>query len=123
MYCKAMLFKDAAVASLILSEADQASCKRLGRQVRGYVDPIWAVKRLEYAFTGGVAKYGQNHDLLEFLLATGQRELVEASPFDSLWGIGMDASDPRISDRTLWGSNLQGKTNMRLRQYFQEAMR
>lgn len=118
MYCKARLFRDFDMADLIAHEADPQRCKLLGRKVHGYDEEIWAGKREEYHVTGGIRKFSQNPDLRDMLVATYPRELVEASPTDRLWGIGMSANDARILQRELWGRNLCGKGLMQMRQYF-----
>ncbi len=53
------------------------------------------------------AKFGQNKDLRDYLLGTGDRILVEASPLDRIWGIGLAADDPRAEQVSTWqGQNL-----------------
>lgn len=121
MYCKAREFGDIAMANLILAEADPQRCKMMGRNVLGYNDQVWAAKRSGYHVTGAIHKFGQHGDLLHLLLATDPQELVEASPYDRLWGIGMSATDARIHQRELWGQNLCGKGLMQARQYLKEA--
>jgi len=50
------------------------------------------------------------------LIATGDRVLVEASPRDTIWGIGMGASNPDAKDPTKWrGRNLLGFALMEAR--------
>lgn len=120
MYCKAMLCGDHSTAKQILAEADPVACKRLGRLVRPYLHEVWVAHNEEYAYMGNLAKFGQNEYELAYLMASGERELVEASQSDSLWGIGMSANDPRIAQRELWGGNKHGRVLMRTRQYFKE---
>jgi ribA/ribD-fused uncharacterized protein len=71
---------------------------------------------------GNVAKFGQHEDLRAFLLATDERVLVEASPRDAVWGIGLGASNPdaRIPER--WrGRNLLGFALMEARSRLRAA--
>ena len=118
MYCKAKLFKDEVVAERIFarSDAGPAEHKRLGRAVRGFDDAVWVKKRVGYVFTGCVAKFSQNEALGDYLLRTGETELVEASPYDRIWGVGLAENDPRIADRSKWrGENLLGQVLMAVR--------
>lgn len=49
-------------------------------------------------------------DLKRALLATGGTTLVEASPGDTIWGIGLRASNPKASRRDQWrGTNWLGE--------------
>ncbi len=61
-------------------------------------------------------KFRQNPPLAAALLATGDTILVEASPYDRIWGVGLKWNDPRILDQSLWlGTNLLGKALMKVR--------
>jgi predicted NAD-dependent protein-ADP-ribosyltransferase YbiA (DUF1768 family) len=72
--------------------------------------------RARILYRGNIAKFSQNPDMLRQLLATGDRILVEASPLDRIWGIGLRGDDPRASDRASWqGLNLLGEALMRVR--------
>lgn len=46
--------------------------------------------------------------LKRWLLSTGERELVEASPLDRIWGIGFAEEDAE-GKREVWGENLLGR--------------
>jgi ribA/ribD-fused uncharacterized protein len=106
---KARLFGDAEALTAILAQADPAACKRLGRRVRGFDDASWARARFDLVVAGNLAKFGQSDQLRAILLATGDAILVEASPTDRIWGIGLAASDPRAADPATWrGKNLLG---------------
>lgn len=116
MYCKAMLFGDIETADMILNESDPARCKQLGRQVRGFVEEVWVQKREIYVEIGCFAKFSQNPSKGLFLLSTNHLELVEASKFDTIWGIGLSSDDPRAMDHSKWrGSNLLGHVLERVR--------
>lgn len=121
MFCKAMLFRDLRMAEQIRLCKLPDLVKKMGRQVANFDDAIWTVKAPEFAFQGNVQKFRQHLDLCNILMETGQRELVEASPWDRLWGIGMGLDDPNLMDRTRWGQNRHGKTLMRTRKYFQDG--
>jgi len=116
MWRKALLFNDQAAAKQVLAARTPAQAKALGRQVYGYVDAEWEAARLEIVIEGNLAKFGQDPALRTFLLGTGSRVLVEASPQDRVWGIGLVASDPRASDPSSWlGLNLLGEALMEVR--------
>ena len=109
MATKARLFADADTEARILAARTPADAKRLGRQVAGFNEKTWVRHRSDAVFLGNVAKFHQNQRLGEFLAATGSRVLVEASPYDRIWGIGLRASDPRATDPAAWpGLNLLG---------------
>jgi len=116
MYGKAQLFADAAVAAEILAADHPRQHKALGRKVKGFDDHVWKREREAIVRAGNHAKFTQNPALLELLLATRGTVLVEASPYDKIWGIGLAASDPRAADATKWkGQNLLGKILTALR--------
>lgn len=48
------------------------------------------------------------------LLETGDRLLVEASPYDKIWGVGYSAANAAANEGN-WGENLLGKALMRVR--------
>src|SRR5206468_4265378 len=99
MHRKALLFGDAEIAAEILEADHPRAHKALGRKVRGFDDAKWRREREAIVLAGNRAKFTQNEDLRAHLLATRGTELVEASPHDRIWGIGLAASNPRASDR------------------------
>ncbi|MEV0531808.1 NADAR family protein [Kitasatospora sp. NPDC050463] len=113
---KARMFGDAAIVPRILAARTPAEAKKLGRQVRGFDEPTWAAGRFELVVTGNVAKFGQDEALRGYLLGTHRRVLVEASPVDRLWGIGLAADDERAARPADWrGENLLGFALMEAR--------
>jgi ribA/ribD-fused uncharacterized protein len=114
---KARLFGDEETAAAIVVAGHPKQAKDLGRQVRGFDDAIWTAARFDIVVRGNLAKFGQNDDLRDFLLGTGQRVLVEASPVDRVWGIGLAADNERAEDPARWnGLNLLGFALMHVRQ-------
>ncbi|WP_018685408.1 NADAR family protein [Actinokineospora enzanensis] len=109
MWRKAELFGDTATATRILAAAEPGRAKEHGRQVRDFDRTRWAEHRYEVVVTGNTAKFSQHPRLGEFLAGTGDQVLVEASPADTIWGIGLAADDPRLDQPDRWpGLNLIG---------------
>jgi ribA/ribD-fused uncharacterized protein len=109
MWRKATLFNDHETAEQILNAPHPHQAKTLGRQVRGFDQHTWEQQRFDIVVTGSVAKFSHHNDLRAYLLGTTNRVLVEASPTDRVWGIGLTADDPRATDPTTWrGHNLLG---------------
>ncbi|MCL2148194.1 MAG: NADAR family protein [Methanomassiliicoccaceae archaeon] len=106
---KARLFNDEKALSAIMSARDPRTMKRHGRSVRDFKDSVWEEHRQRIVMEANRAKFGQNPDLLAFLLGTKGRILAEASPSDRIWGIGMAKGDPGADDPLRWrGKNLLG---------------
>jgi ribA/ribD-fused uncharacterized protein len=113
---KASLFGDPKTAARIRQAPHPDAAKALGRQVRGFDEQRWAQHRFDLVVTANLAKFGQHGDLREFLLGTGDRVIVEASPRDRIWGIGLAASDERATSPDQWpGLNLLGFALMEVR--------
>lgn len=116
MYMKAVVFGDMSTADLIMLTDDPQTQKNLGRQVRNYDDAVWSKVRFGIMVDGLYCKFSQNPKLKEALLATVGTRMVEASPFDRIWGIGLTASDPLAQNEETWlGLNLMGKVLDELR--------
>ena len=116
MHRKAMLFEDHAVAARIMNVRDPGEAKALGRTVRGFDETVWARSRFEIVVAASLAKFSQNLALRAFLLSTKQRVLVEASPHDAIWGIGLAESNPASRTPGQWpGLNLLGFALMQAR--------
>lgn len=116
MYAKAVEFKDTATAKKILEAADPKEQKRLGRLVTPYNDERWQQIVRKVVYAAAKAKFTQNPHMLEALLATEDTTLVEASPYDKIWGVGLGERDPRIEDPKQWrGTNWLGQVLTRLR--------
>ncbi|MFE2106836.1 NADAR family protein [Kitasatospora sp. NPDC059463] len=113
---KARMFGDGRTLARILAAASPAEAKKLGRQVRDFDDATWTAGRFELVVRGNVAKFGGHEDLLGYLLSTHRRVLVEASPLDRIWGIGLGADDERARRPAEWrGENLLGFALMEAR--------
>ena len=113
---KAALFGDSATRALVLEAPNPGAAKALGRKVQGFDETVWEQHRFEIVVRGNQAKFAQNAELGEFLKQTGRKVLVEASPVDQIWGIGLAQDDDKVSNPNLWrGLNLLGFALMRVR--------
>lgn len=116
MWLKAMFFGDAETAALILAEPSPAEQKKLGRKVKGFIKEVWDDVCVDLMVPVLVAKFRQDETCLAAMVASEGTELVEASPSDTIWGIGLEENDPRVLDRSQWrGLNLLGNALMRAR--------
>ncbi|WP_435592286.1 NADAR family protein [Nocardia sp. bgisy118] len=121
MWRKALLFGDAETAARVLTVEHPEQAKDLGRLVHGFDEKRWEAERFEIVVAGNLAKFGSNDDLRRFLLGTRDRVLVEASPVDRIWGIGLAADHPDFAEPTRWrGANLLGFALMRVREELRE---
>ncbi|KAG8816202.1 hypothetical protein FRC18_001126 [Serendipita sp. 400] len=114
MYHKAVLFRDYPIADEILETGarDTARVKQLGKQVHGFDEQIWNEKRWEIVKKGNLLKFDQHEELKRKLLETGRdTALVEASPFDRIWGIGKtkERALQSLNSTNEWGLNLLGR--------------
>lgn len=116
MAAKARLFEDAEAERRILAAGHPSQAKNAGRLVRGFDEAVWERERFRIVVEGGVHKFGAHPELREFLLNTGDRVLVEASPVDRVWGIGLTAADEAAQHPQRWrGPNLLGFALMETR--------
>ncbi|MFI6814871.1 NADAR family protein [Nonomuraea sp. NPDC050328] len=114
---KAWLFGDHEAASEILAARHPGEAKAVGRTVRGFDEQTWNAHRFDIVVRGSLAKFGQHPDLRRFLLSSGNRVLVEASPVDRIWGIGLTADDEGAASPERWrGLNLLGFALMTVRE-------
>ncbi|MEV8319993.1 NADAR family protein [Streptomyces sp. NPDC059900] len=117
MASKARLFSDAEAEATILACRTPAEAKKAGRLVRGFDEATWERERFGIVVEGSVHKFASTEALRSFLVGTGSRVLVEASPVDRIWGIGLAADDDRAGDPEKWrGPNLLGFALMEARE-------
>jgi ribA/ribD-fused uncharacterized protein len=117
MYAKALVFGDRDAADRILAADHPREQQAIGRTVRGFDESVWVLLRKGVVFAGNYERFRQNADQRELLFATRGTTLVEASPHDRVWGIGLAADDPRAQDRSQWlGRNLLGEALTRVRE-------
>ena len=136
MYQKAVLFNDETVAKQILATSDPKKQKALGKKVSNFSGETWDKHKFDIVVQANTLKFGgkglaveddrfvygsvdkaarEDITMREILLSTGDRELVEASPLDKIWGIGFDPQKAVYSARNKWGQNLLGKALMEVR--------
>ncbi len=118
MASKARLFDDEETFNEIMNAKSPNEYKKLGRKVKGFDANLWDEKKMDTVVAGNKAKFVQNPDLKEFLLSTVDAILVEASPYDKIWGIGMDKETALKCNIDNWnGENLLGFALMEVRDW------
>lgn len=152
MYCKAIYFGDEDAVRKIAGASTATECKAVGRSVRGFSDKAWEkhdlkVRVMEEAlwwkFGGGQLESRLKNsdgsctekglgtkderlkaleDLGRQLLATGERQLVEAAGQDRYWGIGYRLKDGPLLWQDKWGRNQLGKSLMVVRGRLRELV-
>lgn len=99
-----------------MQSRDAKQMKALGRQVRGFDERLWDEVGYSIVLSGNYYKFTQNPAMMRFLLATGDKILVEASPLDKIWGIGLGRQSENTSRPSAWrGQNLLGFALMEVR--------
>jgi ribA/ribD-fused uncharacterized protein len=113
---KARLFNDAITLAKILAAGSAPQAKQLGREVQGFEPALWEKEKFNLVLQGNLHKFSSHPALKEFLLKTGNLVIAEASPMDTIWGIGLAADDPDAANPLKWkGENLLGYALMEVR--------
>ena len=113
---KALLFGDKTIYDEIMKAHDPKTFKSLGKEVRHFNPTFWDENKCRIVFEGNLAKFSQNPKLKEFILSTKDAVLVEASPLDKIWGIGLNRENKDSQNPNLWkGENNLGFTLMEVR--------
>jgi ribA/ribD-fused uncharacterized protein len=121
MWEKAKFFDDYEIAEQLLSESNPKYAKALGRKVKNFDDTMWAVASFPAMIVVNFAKWNSSPHLKELLISTHPKKLVEASPFDKIWGVGLAQDNDLILDEKNWkGMNLLGKVLMNVRREIME---
>ena len=116
MLHKALLFNDTQTATMIMKTSNVREQKRLGRMVSNFNDEVWNAHRVGIVYEGNKHKFIENEKLLSSLSETKGKTLVEASPDDQIWGIGLFQDDSRAYHRESWlGTNFLGDVLTALR--------
>jgi hypothetical protein len=117
MWEKAIFFGDMDIAEKIMKTPAPNQCKKLGRIIKNFNADVWLREGYEIMIAVNMAKFGQNSRLKATLLSTENKIIVEASPYDTIWGIGLYHEDDRVLDEKNWkGMNLLGKALMEVRE-------
>lgn len=114
---KAELFGDYNTFRYIMESRSQREIKALGRKVMGFNESIWVKNRERIVFEGNYAKFTQNPKLKDYIIKQKNKIIVEASPYDKIWGVGLDSADfYYIANPHNWrGQNLLGFVLMDVR--------
>lgn len=113
---KAILFSDQISHDRIMLTSDPMVQKAIGREVKGFDKILWESKCRDIVYEGNFHKFSQNPILMGLMLGE-TRELVEASPTDRIWGVGLKENNPKILDKRNWlGTNWLGEALMRVRE-------
>lgn len=116
MHTKALFFGDFDTAQQVMKTCDPREQKRLGRTVTNFDAGLWQSQARELILPGIIAKFEQNFGYLQTLFDPRFDLIVEASPYDKIWGVGLGADDSRILDQSKWeGLNLLGELLMSAR--------
>lgn len=116
MAYKAEFFQDKETREKIMRSDSPREQKKLGRQVKNFDAEKWDEVSRYIVYLGNYFKFIENDSLRDILLQTEGMTLVEASPYDKIWGIGLGEDDPKRLDRNEWqGTNWLGEVLMRVR--------
>ena len=122
MICKCLMFAKGVhkaknielLETKLIIENNPATIKKLGRKIQGFDEQIWQQYREQVVENGNYLQFSQNEQMRKILLDTQNREIVEASNYDAIWGIGFSENDAE-ANRSEWGLNLLGKALMKVR--------
>ena len=121
---KALLFSDNEIFQRIVSADKPGEVKELGRKIKGFEESIWNDCKFDIVTAGNIHKFNQHKRLLDYLLATGEHVIVEASPTDRIWGIGRSQDTAAIDNPHSWnGDNLLGFALMEARAFLRTTGR
>jgi len=114
---KARLFNDEESLKMIMSSDNPALQKALGRKVKNFDKDKWGEIARDVVYKANYAKFTQHKDLKKQLIETGDKIIVEGSPYDCIWGVGLRCDDPKILDSKNWrGTNWLGEAIMKVRE-------
>lgn len=116
MSSKARLFGDKLSAKAIIECNHPKDAQDLGRTVKNFNPQVWDAHKFDIVVQSNIYKFSQNPSILKFLKSTGNKILVETSPIDKIWGVGLHTTDPEASNPYKWkGTNLLGFALMEVR--------
>ena len=113
---KTRLFEDEEIKEQIMKATNPIEMKALGKKVKNFDQTVWDKVKYSIVLNGNYYKFSQNKEMRAFLLSTENKILVEASPLDTIWGIGLGEENPNAYNPTAWrGKNLLGFALMEVR--------
>jgi ribA/ribD-fused uncharacterized protein len=113
---KALVFNDLDIKNKIMMSSEPKDQKSFGRIVKNFDEDKWNTIADEIVYQANLAKFSQNSELKQKLLATGEKIIVECSPYDKIWGNGLNITDTLNTPIENWqGTNRLGKALMRVR--------
>jgi len=116
MHKKALLFNDYVIATEIMKTNSPKLHQELGRKIKDFDQTLWDSNKERIVYDANIARFTQSEPCRELLFSTDQALLVEASPYDIVWGVGLGKDDPRILNESNWrGQNLLGKILTKIR--------
>lgn len=121
MAMKAQYFGDTIALIQIMKAKDPRTQKLLGRSVKNFDANQWSKVARHFVYKANLAKFS-DPKLKQILLDTGDKEIVEASPTDTIWGIGLAEDNPARFDKSQWrGTNWLGQILMQVREELQRS--
>lgn len=119
---KARMFGDVDALEAIMKTDDPKKQKAYGRGVKNFSPHMWDLVSKDVVFRANLAKFS-DPEMKKFLMSFGDEEIVEASPYDKIWGIGLGEDDPRALDKTKWqGMNWLGEVIMKVRETLKQQV-
>jgi len=116
---KALLFNDPEMYVKIMQSDSPAEQQKLGRKIRNFDQNVWDRNKVGIVTLGNVFKFSQNKELRKILLSTKGTLLVEASPYDNIWGVGLSENVSTILKEDNWkGENLLGYILTNVRDFY-----
>jgi len=123
MYKKALLFDDIETSIKILNIDNPRKVKKLGREIKNFDNKIWNENKIDIVTQGNILKFSQNEKLMNIMFEDCNLTLVEASPYDKIWGVGLHFDDNLILNQDNWrGENLLGVCIMRAREFISKEL-
>jgi hypothetical protein len=123
MWEKAVYFNDILKSNEILKEFNPRRTKQLGREVKNFNTEDWLKVSFNYMVDVNYAKWTSNDKLQSLLLSTDNKILVEASPYDTIWGIGLHLEDDDVLNEKNWkGTNWLGESLMKVRKKIKDKL-
>lgn len=116
MMGKAALFGDKIIFAKMSITNNPSQHKTLGRKVARFEDSIWDKYCKDIVIIGNYLKFSQNDNLRQIIKNTNNKILVEGSPYDNIWGVGLQFDSIHIGYKERWrGKNYLGECLMYVR--------